>query len=334
MHSQLYTADPRIPGMAYGFFEDVVNGQRIISHGGDTILFHSGLFLIPEQNVGLYFSTNAVGGARVGDALAYAFADHYFPMARAADPVPAADFDSRAAKYAGEYYSARNNVTGFEKFFSLFSPIFIRVDENKHVLLSEAGQTKQYVEVEPGLLVNREHPDEMAVLKEKDGQITIHPSAPFVFIKKTWYASLSLHLLILVGGAILFGLTLLRWLIVFCAGLFKREPRPLLSRLARVTGGLFGLIYLVFLLGLAAFLGNIDPAYGVPNLLFETPPGIDIFMKLPFALGVLAILMAPFMILIWIKRYWTFAARFSYTFLTLLAFAIVWSMMYWNLLIL
>jgi CubicO group peptidase (beta-lactamase class C family) len=334
MHSQLYTPDPRITGMAYGFFEDVVNGQRIISHGGDTILFHTGLFLIPEQNVGLFVSTNAVGGAKVGDAVARAFADHYFPVEKAADSVPAADFASRASKYAGEYYSARNNFTGFEKIFRLFTPISITVDEDKNVILSQMGEATQYVEVEPGLLVSREHPDEMAVMKEENGQITIHPSAPFVVIKTPWYGSMSLHLLILLGGALLFLITLLRWLFSFFAGLFKREPRPPLSRLARLTGGLFALLYLVFLLVFMAVLMNIDPAYGVPNIIFETPAGIDTFMKLPILLGVLAILMAPFAIIAWIKRFWTFGARFSYTFLTLLAFAIVWSMMYWNLLIL
>ncbi|HSB01490.1 MAG TPA: serine hydrolase domain-containing protein [Anaerolineales bacterium] len=334
MHSQLYTADPRISGMAYGFFENVVNGQRVISHGGDTLLFHTGLFLLPEQNVGLYVSTNAVGGAKVGDAVARAFADHYFPVEKAADPVPTADFDSRAAKYIGEYYSARNNFTGFEKFFALFTPISIRVDEKKNIIFSVAGETRQYVEVEPGLLVNREHPDEMAVMKEQDGQISIQPAEPFVFLKAPWYRSMSLHLIILLGGAVLFGLTLFRWLVSFFAGLFKREPRPFLSRLARLAGGLFALIYLIFLLVLAAVLVNVNPAYGVPNLIFETPAGIDLLMKLPFVLGVLAILMVPFVLIAWVKRFWTFGARFSYTFLTLLAFAIIWSMMYWNLLLL
>ncbi|HEY5731189.1 MAG TPA: serine hydrolase domain-containing protein, partial [Anaerolineales bacterium] len=47
MHSQLYTPDPRLESMAYGFFESTVNGQRILSHGGDTTLFHSGLYLLP-----------------------------------------------------------------------------------------------------------------------------------------------------------------------------------------------------------------------------------------------------------------------------------------------
>jgi CubicO group peptidase (beta-lactamase class C family) len=36
MHSQQYTLDPRLPGMAYGFYESRVNGQHIIGHGGDT----------------------------------------------------------------------------------------------------------------------------------------------------------------------------------------------------------------------------------------------------------------------------------------------------------
>ncbi|MBN2115775.1 MAG: beta-lactamase family protein [Anaerolineales bacterium] len=333
MHSQLYTADPRIDGMAHGFFVNVVNDQYIISHGGDTILFHSGLYLFPEQNVGFFISTNSVGGAGVADAVGRAFADRYFPVEKAADPVPAAGFDSRMAKYVGEYHSARNNFSGFEKIFALFTPISITVDENKNIIFSRAGEVTQYVEVEPGLLVNREYPDDKIVMKEENGQITLHPASPMAYIKTPWHGSMSLHLLILLGGALLFLITLFRWLVSFFAGLFKREPRPFLSRLARLTGGLFALTYLVFLLVFAAALSNINPAYGVPNLIFETPAGIETFMRLPLIMGVLAILMAPFALIAWIKRFWTFGARFSYTFLTLLAFAIVWSMMYWNLLL-
>ena len=119
MHSQLNTADPRITGMAYGFFENLVNGQYIVSHGGDTLLFHTGLFLLPEQNVGFFVSTNAVGGATVGDAVARAFADRYFPAEKAADPIPAADFNSRVSQYTGEYHFSRSNFTGFEKIIML-----------------------------------------------------------------------------------------------------------------------------------------------------------------------------------------------------------------------
>jgi CubicO group peptidase (beta-lactamase class C family) len=333
MHSQLYTADPRITGMAYGFFENVVNDQYIVSHGGDTLLFHSGLYLFPEQNLGFFISTNAAGGAGVADAVGRLFGDRYFPVEKAADPSPTADFDSRALKYAGEYHLSRSNFTGFEKILMMLNPISVTVDEDKHVVMSVAGQATQYVEVEPGLLVNREHPDDMVVMKEQDGQVALHTTSPWVLIKSPWYASMSLHLLIFLGGALLFLITLFRWLVSFFAGLLRREPRPLLSRLARLTGGLFALGFLIFLAVFLAVMLDMNPAYGVPNLFFETPAGFETFMRLTLLLGVLAILMAVFAVIAWIKRFWTFGARFSYTFLTLLAFAIVWSLSYWNLLL-
>jgi CubicO group peptidase (beta-lactamase class C family) len=333
MHSQLYTADPRIDGMSYGFFENVVNDQYIISHGGDTILFHSGLYLFPEQNLGFFISTNAVGGGGMADAVGRAFGDRYFPVEKAADLVPATDFDSRIPKYAGEYYSARSNFSGFEKVLTLFSPVSVTVDENKNVLLSQMGEATQYVEVEPGLLVNREYPDDRIVMKEENGQITLHPTSPWVYIKKPWYAAFSLHLLIIVGGALLFLITLFRWLGSFLSGLIKREPRPFPSRLARLTGGLFALVYLIIFLVFMVVLMDVNPAYGVPNMFFETPAGIETFMSLPMALGILAILMVVFTLVAWIKRFWTVGARLSYTFLTLFALAIVWSLTYWNLLL-
>ena len=49
MHSLLYTPDPRLPGMAYGFYESDVHGQHIIGHGGDTVYFHSDLALLTEH---------------------------------------------------------------------------------------------------------------------------------------------------------------------------------------------------------------------------------------------------------------------------------------------
>ncbi|HKY53634.1 MAG TPA: serine hydrolase domain-containing protein [Anaerolineales bacterium] len=333
MHSQLGAADPRITGMAYGFFEDVINDQYVISHGGDTLLFHTGLFLLPERNVGFFVSTNAVGGATVGEAVARAFADRYFHVERAADPIPTADFDSRMAQYIGEYHFSRSNFTGFEKILMLLTPISVTVDENKNVILSVAGQASQYVEVEPGLLINREYPDLMIVMKEENGQVSLHPSSPFVFIKTPWYGSMGLHFLIFLGGALLFLITLIRWVGSFFSGLWKREPRPLLASLARLTGGLFALVYLAFLIMFMAVMLDTNPAYGVPNAFFEAPAWFGSLISLPILIGILGVLMLPFAIIAWVKRFWTFGARLSYTFLTLTALAVIWALSYWNFLL-
>ena len=333
MRSQLYAPDPRMAGMAYGFFEDFVNGQRVISHGGDTLLFHSGLFLVPGQNLGVFISTNATGGAGVGDAVALAFADRYFPVEKAADPIPPSDFDSRASLYAGEYYMSRSNFTGFEKFLSLTSPISVSVNENKHVVVSMAGEAVQFVEIEPGLLANLENPDSMLVMKEENGQVTLSPSMPFVFIKARWYESAYLYLLIFFGGAILFISTLIRWIKSFFSGLIKREPRPFLSRLARLTGGLFGLAYLAFVVLLMAVIVDVNPAYGVPNLFFETPSWFGTVVVMPILAGIFGALMLPFTVIAWAKRFWTVGARISYTLLTISAFVLLWALYSMNFLL-
>ena len=86
MHSQLITSDPRIMGMAYGFFETSINGHRILSHGGDTQFFHSDLWLIPDQNTGIFIATNGAGGATIATMLIYNYMDHYYPAAPSAAP--------------------------------------------------------------------------------------------------------------------------------------------------------------------------------------------------------------------------------------------------------
>jgi CubicO group peptidase (beta-lactamase class C family) len=52
MHSRAFGLDPAANAMAYGFYEQSRNGQRIIGHGGDTIYFHSeSLALLGEATV-------------------------------------------------------------------------------------------------------------------------------------------------------------------------------------------------------------------------------------------------------------------------------------------
>jgi len=50
MHTRQFGADPRLNGMALGFYEESRNGHRIIGHGGDTVYFHSDLHLILDAN--------------------------------------------------------------------------------------------------------------------------------------------------------------------------------------------------------------------------------------------------------------------------------------------
>jgi CubicO group peptidase (beta-lactamase class C family) len=96
MHTSVTRAFPDLNGNLLGFYQQNVNGHRVISHGGDTNFFHSDLNLFLDDNVGLFISVNARGkdgmGEMLRDKLFAAFADRYFP---AAAPPPASTVDAR-----------------------------------------------------------------------------------------------------------------------------------------------------------------------------------------------------------------------------------------------
>lgn len=334
MHQQLFTHDPRLDGMAYGFFENTVNGQRIISHGGDTILFHTGLFLIPEQNVGVYISTNSTGGALAGEAVIKAFLDRYYPVEASATPQPPADFAERMAPYLGEYMLARSNFTTFEKIIALTNPINVTLNDEGYLVVSLIGEATQYVEVAPGLLQDRYEPANQLVYRTDDnGQMALLPAAPFGFIKVPWYGTAGLHSLLIVLGTLLFLGTLISWLIALVGNLRKRTPQPRLGRLARLAAALFGLLFLTFLVGFLSAFMDINPAYGIPNVFFTDSPLLDMLMRLPLLLLILGATLPLFTILVWKNGTWRIGSRVHYTLLALFALALLWVLAYWNLLL-
>ncbi len=331
MHSPLYSPDPKMGGMAYGFFYNTFNGQFTLSHGGDTMLFHSQLFLLPDSNLGIFVSTNGNAGNIVSDDLIQRFLDRYFPVEESIFLIPTDDFSSRANQYAGTYFLARSNFSTFEKFLSLMSLVNVSV-KGESVYVTFGGNTFRYVEVEPGLLINPDEPADKLVLKKVGDQITLSPPLPFVFLKMPWYRTLPLHMFILVGGAILFLITIIIWIVSFFKGRIQREKRPLLARFSRLSAGLFGFFYLVFLVGFGSVFMDTDPAFGVPRVFFGMPANSELLFIIPKFMAIFGLTTLVFVVLNWIKGFWTIKSRLFYSLLTVFTLAILWSFYFWNLL--
>lgn len=200
------------------------------------------------------------------------------------------------------------------------------------VLVNFGNEIIPYVEVERGLLINPNEPSDKLVLKTDGDQTTLSPPLPFVFIKMPWYRSLPVHALILVGGAILFFIAIIAWLVDFIRGNRKKEKRPLLARLARLNTTLFGGFYLFFIASFGSIFANTNPAFGVPDVFFGMPANFDLLLFVPVLLVILGILMLGFTLIAWIKRFWNGKSRVFYTVLTIFGVAILWSLYFWNLL--
>lgn len=228
-------------------------------------------------------------------------------------------------------FLARSNFTSFEKILSLMSPVNVRVNAER-VYVTFGGKTLPYVEVEPGLLVNPEDHADKLLLRTIDNQISLSPSLPFVFLKTPWYRALPLHIFILVGGIILFLIAMISWIVSFFKGLKQHEKRPVLSRLSRLSTGLFGVFFLYFLVNFGSIFVDTHPAFGVPRAWFGMPANSDQLFFIPILMAIFCFTTLVFAVINWVKGFWTAKSRVFYTFLTLFALAILWSFYFWNLL--
>lgn len=111
MHSTANNPIPGLQKMSLGFYQSNINGRPVISHGGDTVAFHSDLHLFPEDGVGLYLSFN--GGGKEGAshflrvALFEQFANRYFPAPADARKLDAKAARENAEKLAGTWSTSR-----------------------------------------------------------------------------------------------------------------------------------------------------------------------------------------------------------------------------------
>ncbi|HJW65964.1 MAG TPA: serine hydrolase domain-containing protein, partial [Candidatus Bathyarchaeia archaeon] len=145
MHSQLFTMDSRVPGLAHGFQEYHINGQRIIGHFGVLDAFYSSLMLIPEQDLGWFIVYNGDNSLASPGAFLITFLNHYFPTESYVAPSPPSDFSQRASQYTGIYRNARIPHSTFNKLISLSAEFEVTSSPHGTILLKGT----EYVEEEP-----------------------------------------------------------------------------------------------------------------------------------------------------------------------------------------
>jgi CubicO group peptidase (beta-lactamase class C family) len=157
MHAPQASAIPAINQMALGFYEQRINGHRAIAHGGDTVYFHSDLWIFPEDNVGLYISMNSSGKDGVTRVLRGSlfdeFADRYLPDPKKAAPVELPTAKEHAKLLVGSWTNSRRIDSSFAKIIGLLGDTKIGLDADGRpiipALTSPGGAPRKLIEVAP-----------------------------------------------------------------------------------------------------------------------------------------------------------------------------------------
>jgi CubicO group peptidase (beta-lactamase class C family) len=261
MHSRQMGPHPALNGMALGFYEQNRNGHRIISHGGDTIYFHSDLYLIPDVQVGLFMSYNSAGKGEIDPRAAVfeKFMDRYFPDT--APPEPTLATAAQDAKtVAGLYLSSRRAETTILSLISAFSQLKVSANSDGTIsvnaLKNYSGQPKHLREIGPLLFRDVNGSDRVAFTRDRHGNLVLAVDFPgFIFQRVPWYKNTYLNSGVFYGSLGVFGLALLFW--PFGAGLRWHYARTLElgtpERRARPWTRLVCLIDLAFLLAWIAY---------------------------------------------------------------------------------
>jgi CubicO group peptidase (beta-lactamase class C family) len=157
MHQTIQRLVPPLNGMALGFYEQNINGRKALSHAGDSLNFHSQLWMFPEEKVGIYMSMNAAGTQNVsGPIRSYlfeAFADRYFPFEQRDGRVDAATAREHARMMVGTYNKTRRLETSFLKAMELAGQTKVGLDSEGGIRLNTVpdlgGQPRKWVEIAP-----------------------------------------------------------------------------------------------------------------------------------------------------------------------------------------
>ncbi|MFS0824758.1 serine hydrolase domain-containing protein [Bacillus sp. 1P02SD] len=338
MFQQQFTHHDQLDGMALGFIEKTMNGKRILFHGGSTALFDTGLYLLPQENIGLFISYSG-NNFRTHTELFEAFMDHYFPSDKSVTVTSMSGESS--PQYVGEYHQNRKSFTNEDKISSLIiGMIQVQLDDTGDLVVTHNGETNRFVENEPGVYKNtREGPSIDAygefrtIIFQTDphGKIMLTTDGPMSYSKAPWYASSGFTFLSLILIILLFVGSLLYWGIKALIRRKRKKSQPKLvvwgKRLTIAAG-----LLLFFLVAGVAISGGVDPTYQLPKeALGIVPAWSPILNVIPFLLTILAIAMLIFTVLLWRGRYWRIISLLHYSLLSLMMMHLIWILWYWNL---
>jgi CubicO group peptidase (beta-lactamase class C family) len=298
---------PRTSWLHAGFFEETIEGVRVVGHGGDLTHFHSTLFMMPESGVGVFASFNTQSGGKARANLRRAFVKRYYAPAAEPAPEPPADFRQRAAKYTGYYWTTRREYTTALAAAVLFENLgaAAKVSVNDDGTLRAFG--KRWVEVEPLVFRSISGRDTLVFRQDAQGGITMALPSMFGFEKVSWLKSPPVQTGFLGACGVLFLSAFLVWPV---AGVINLRHGLAAERGYRTRAMACWTMGFAALAGTLFFAGFAWKAETMVN-------GVSTFVRLLLAVPLITSLLTCagiwFTCQAWKKRLWSTSGRIHYT---------------------
>lgn len=332
MHARRFVSHPGMPGITYGFFEEFRGGRRVLRRDGDSTTAWSRIYLLPEQQIGLFFTV--AGDEETRLALSDELFEHLFGAGELRPPATAVDLEC----YAGTYRYLQYNRETFTKLQSLLVgqvKVQVKDDNRLSVTALTAGDlyggfegTTEWAPAGVDLFRRVDSDAQIAFRRDPQGRVVnLFSSMRYqgAFERLRWWETAPFNL-------VLFALCV----VLSLTAAIGFGIRPLFGGTwdgPTLAMGLYGLLAAGFCLLLipAIFLignvGGLFPSYG-----FGINRWIRTTLSLPLVTTALTAGLVYETWAVWQGGLWTMGARTLYSVLTLGALALVWWLRQWNLL--
>ena len=221
MHTTANDMLPPLHRMLLGFYENDINGHRVITHAGDTEWFHTELNLLPDDNVALYISMNSLGkdGAAgpIRTMLFKEFGDRYFPAPLAKGTVDPKTAKDHAQLMAGRYTLSRRPHRSFLSMLNLLGQTKVTRNEDGTISVSALRganeNPEKFEEIAPFVWQNVDGGSRVAAKVENGHVVRFgYDEYPFMIFEPVpcWWSSIWL-LPLWIAALVALGLTVLAW---------------------------------------------------------------------------------------------------------------------------
>ena len=326
MLTQNFSHDSRFPGMALGFYESSVNGNRLVGHGGDTQYFHSDLAIDLENDLAIFVSFSGTGGSKVRSVIVPAFYNEFFPVDLAPLSI-SEDFNERANRYAGSYLFWRSNFSTIEKVFNLGGAVKVTPSSENTIIVSMGDESNQFIEIDENLFQERRGKDKIAFQENENGEIIgmIFDSLPFMSMYKAsmWKGDSFNYLFIGLSVIVFLGVMLrLAYQWSNYRSLPKEEKDATTSAIVAA-----GLNLGFFIFGIISLTVDGDKLFS---------EGITPLMKFWLLFPILATIAGGYQmyqsVIVWKNNYWSMWKKIRFSIISLCCLFMIWFYHYWNIL--
>jgi CubicO group peptidase (beta-lactamase class C family) len=325
MQRRAFGADPRIDGWALGFKERTIGGHRVVMHDGSWENFQSAMILVPDADLGLFVSTNSIGGIEAVTELMDDFFTDVVPPAPA-EPARTVTGALDGVQAPGGFYAlTRRSHTTVEKLLTLTSELRLRVRDDGRV----AFRGTTWEPMGPRLFREVGGTERLAFVTDDGGKVRYVATDRSMFEPVSRSDSITLNLGVLLGFALPALLALLVAPIVVGVRRLRRRqwtasPQWRVARRLALGAAATGLVFVV---ALALMLAGDTGAF-----LYGVPTSARVLFLLPLVAVGLALSAAVLTVTAWREASVGVAARSGQVVLLAGLVCLTWFLVQWNLL--